>query len=171
MNSCISWTGVRRGALAEGGKPLKIIFLDIDGVMKPARSYWLKPHKPDGNFDPLAVAAINAICEKTGAGNVFNSTWNRSGSDRLCEISANEGITAPVMGVTAFPDLCDRLEAIKAWMTANGPVEAWCAMDDETMADTRCIKVNYDNGFSTQDFSNAVRLLGRLEVGEPTTTS
>jgi hypothetical protein len=140
---------------------LKVIFLDIDGVLKPARAYWLKPHKPDGNFDPLAVAAINLIHERTGAAIVFNTTWNQSGHTRLCEIAANEGIAAPVIGVTGFPELGDRLDAIKAWIAENGPVEAWCALDDETMADDRCIKVNSEFGISTRDFSNSVRLLGK----------
>ena len=80
---------------------------------------------------------------------------------RLCEIAANEGITAPVIGMTAFPGLSDRLEAIRAWIVGNGPVEAWCALDDETMADDRCIKVNFEFGVSTQNYSNAARLLGR----------
>jgi hypothetical protein len=38
MNSCTSWTGAWHGALAEGHKPMKIIFLVIDGVMKPMRA-------------------------------------------------------------------------------------------------------------------------------------
>ena len=145
--------------------PLKVIFLDIDGVLKPARAYWLKPHKEEGNFDPLGVAGINLIHERTGAAIVFNTTWNRAGYTRLCEIAANEGITAPVMGVTSFPDLGDRLDAIRAWIAENGPVAAWCALDDETMSDERCIKVNYDSGISTQDFSNAVRLIRRWGSG------
>jgi hypothetical protein len=140
---------------------MRVLFLDIDGVMKPARAYWLKPHKPDGNFDPLAVAAINLIHERAGAAIVFNTTWNSSGYARLCEIATHEGITAPIIGVTAFPGLSDRLEAIKAWMAENGPVEAWCALDDETMANDHCIKVNFEFGVSTQDYSNAVRLLGK----------
>ena len=144
---------------------MKVLFLDIDGVLKPARAYWLKPLKPDGNFDPLAVAALNLIHERTGAVIVFNTTWNQSGHIRLCEIAANEGITAPVVGVTGFPDLGDRLDAIKAWIADNGPLVAWCALDDETMADDRCIKVNFEFGVSTQDFSNAVRLLGGAADG------
>jgi hypothetical protein len=139
---------------------MKILFLDIDGVMKPARSYWMKPHKPDGGFDPLAVAGINLIHQRTGAVIVFNTTWNSSGYTRLSEIADEEGITAPVIGVTAFPGLDDRLDAIKAWIAENGSVAAWCALDDETMADDRCIKVNFEFGVSTQDYSNAVRLLG-----------
>jgi hypothetical protein len=79
---------------------------------------------------------------------------------RLCEIANHEGITAPVIGVTAFPGLGDRLDAIKAWIAENGPVVAWCALDDETMADDRCIKVIFEFGVSTRDLSNAVRLLG-----------
>jgi hypothetical protein len=139
---------------------MKVLFLDIDGVLKPARAYWLQPHKPDGNFDPLSVAAVNTICERTGAVIVFNTMWNQSGYARLSEIAANEGITAPVIGVTAFPDQEDRLDAIWAWAAANGPVAAWCALDDETMVDDRCIKVKPEFGISTQDLSDAIRLLG-----------
>lgn len=54
----------------------KYIFLDIDGVMKPGRSYFCRDRASamNGGFDPLAVAAINRICEKTGAEVVFNTT-------------------------------------------------------------------------------------------------
>jgi hypothetical protein len=153
---------MKTGTMIDRGLPmaLKVIFLDIDGPLKPARAYWLQPHVPDGNFDPLAVAAINLIHEGTRAQVVFNSTWNSSGYERLCRIAAKEGITAPVLGITAFPDLGDRLEAIQAWIVDHGPVVAWCALDDETMTDDRCIKVNHDSGISTRDFSAAVRLLG-----------
>jgi hypothetical protein len=144
---------------------MKVLFLDVDGVLKPARAYWLKPHKPDGGFDPLAVAGINLIHERTGAAIVFNTTWNSSGHARLRRIEASEGITAPVIGMTAFPDLPDRLDAIKAWTAEYGPVAAWCALDDETMADDRCIKVNFEFGVSTRDLSNAVRLLGGAAAG------
>ncbi len=57
---------------------MKIIFLDIDGVMKPGRAYWCEVRRNtiEGGFDPLAVAAINRICGRTGAYVVFNTTWN-----------------------------------------------------------------------------------------------
>jgi hypothetical protein len=141
---------------------MKILFLDIDGVLKPARSYWLKPHKPDGNFDPLGVAAVNSICRETGAHVVFNTQWNTAGYARMTAIARAEGMTMPVMDITNFPGRTkDRDIGIRDWL-AKTPlyIERWCAMDDEAVAVENLVRVDYNNGISSQNYSDAVRLLG-----------
>lgn len=136
----------------------KFIFLDIDGPMKPGRCY-LCPEKGSdgfGGWDPLAVAAINRMCVKTGAKIVFNTTWNRQ---NIKDIAINQGITAPIAGKTKYPNFKSRILAIHDWIHEN-PCDAWVALDDAHMDDHRCILVCSDNGISVENYRLATELLG-----------
>jgi hypothetical protein len=141
---------------------MKYIFLDIDGVMKPGRSYFCKEHSANcfGGFDPLAVAAVNRICEKTGASIVFNTTWN---SQNMVDIAAAEGITAPIAGKTPYPGLHDRLKAIQHWLGDN-PAEAWVALDDCAIDHENAILVQPDDGITCQNYRDACKILGNPDA-------
>lgn len=141
----------------------KYIFLDIDGVMKPGRSYFCeKAGKENYNagFDPLAIACINRLCKKTGAAVVFNTTWNSQDIAAICEA---QGLTAPIAGKTKYPNLHDRLKAINLWLNEN-PKGEWIALDDCPIADERAILVEPDNGISTQNYRDACRMLGNPDA-------
>lgn len=136
----------------------KYLFLDIDGPMKPGRAY-LCPQKAGnhfGGFDPLAVAAVNRICNKTGAQIVFNTTWNRL---NMLAIAEAEGITARIAGKTGYPYAMDRLQAIQHWL-AEHPAEEWVALDDAVIDHERAILIDPENGISAQNYRDACRLLG-----------
>ncbi len=137
----------------------KYVFLDIDGVMKPGRSYFCpkSANSMNSGFDPLAVAAINRLCAKTGAVIVFNTTWNRL---NMVDIANAEGITAPIAGKTRYPELHDRLKAIRLWLEDN-PAAEWVALDDCPIADQRAILIEPENGITTQNYRDACRLLGQ----------
>lgn len=140
----------------------KYIFLDIDGVMKPGRSYFCpeRANAMRGGWDPLAVAAVNRLCEKTGAAIVFNTTWNRM---NMLDIAEAEGITALIAGKTRYPDLHDRLKAINLWLNEN-PKGDWVALDDCPIDHERAIFVEPDNGITTQNYRDACRLLGNPDA-------
>lgn len=55
---------------------LKLLYLDIDGVVLPRRAYLL-PKQPMvvRLFDPCAVSILNEICKETGAKIAIHSTW------------------------------------------------------------------------------------------------
>ena len=55
--------------------PLKVIFLDIDGVLNTARA-----HIAFGSsqWDPVGVAILNRVCKETGAKLVISSVWRGS---------------------------------------------------------------------------------------------
>lgn len=143
----------------------KFIFLDIDGVMKPGRSYFCQARAASrtGGFDPLAVAAINRIYERTGASIVFNTTWNRL---NMVDIAEAEGITAPIAGKTIYPQHLsggDRLRAIQHWL-ADHPAEEWVALDDCKIDHGRAIRVCPENGITTENYRDACRLLGKPDA-------
>jgi HAD domain in Swiss Army Knife RNA repair proteins len=138
----------------------RYIFLDIDGVMKPGRAYFCEKNSEavDAGFDPLAVAAINLLCKKTGAAVVFNTTWNRQ---NIMDIAEAQGLTAPIAGKTKYPYLTDRLMAIRHWLEDNKQQDSeWVALDDCKIDHERAIAVCPENGISTQNYRDACRLLG-----------
>lgn len=139
---------------------MKILFLDIDGVLKPARSYWL-PHRHQGSFDPLGVAAVNKICEKTGALIVTNTVWNRE--DNLTNILREQGITGAFHEHrrTEYPiEANNRWNAIFTWIRGHSKIGQWVALDDAESDHPRIIQVNGQEGISTEDYRNATRILG-----------
>lgn len=145
---------------------MKVIFLDIDGVMKPARCYFDKTlsNNRDGGFDPLALSIINRLCEKTGAGIVFNTTWNHrfNTMDQAIEFGIVNGFTGKILGKTKYPG-CARREAIEDWLTnfAKEPVTEWVALDDcPSIEGENAVLVDGENGISVQNYRDAVALLG-----------
>lgn len=142
----------------------KVIFLDIDGVMKPARSYFDKEaiSNFDGGFDPLAVKIINHLCERTGAEIVFNTVWNRHREPSIEEIAVREGITAKIAGKTKYPDTSVRLTAILDWVDGEENC-LWVALDDVVMGDRRAIAVDSENGISVENYRQATDLLGNYD--------
>lgn len=140
----------------------RLLFLDIDGVIKPGRSYLAQHRDRQGGFDPLGVAAVNRLCERTGASIVFNSSWNCHGLSALRDIAVGQGITAPIAGITRYPfQVDDRLQAIRTYIAenANGLCE-WCALDDALIDHPRAIRVDYENGISLADYRAATNILG-----------
>lgn len=142
----------------------KVLFLDIDGVMKPGRSYWAESlaNDRDGGFDPLAVAAVNRICSKTGACIVFNTTWNLQGPDRMRTIAEQQGIEADIHpdSVTPYPHTSDRLQAIRDWINEHPGITAWAALDDVHLEHDSAITVDGDNGITVENYRRATVLLG-----------
>ena len=89
---------------------MKVIFLDIDGVLNHEQFYRDK----DSNIikildlslhlDPNSVRLLNEICEVTGAKVVLSSTWRRHQSlDKAREIFKNKGFKGEIIDLT--PDL------------------------------------------------------------------
>lgn len=90
---------------------IKIIFLDIDGVLN-SRKYinqCVANNIPaDDVIDPIAVARLNKITDATGAKLVISSTWRlpflwRNDFKGLCALLHSHKVTADIVGVT--PDL------------------------------------------------------------------
>ena len=140
----------------------KYIFLDIDGVMKPGRAYFCEKNCEafDAGFDPLAIAAINRLCKKTGASVVFNTTWNKQ---NIADIAAQQGLTAPIAGKTKYPYYTCRLKAIQDWLIDN-PAEQWVALDDCKIAHGNAILIDAENGISAQNYRDACRILGNPDA-------
>ena len=143
---------------------MKILFLDIDVVMKPGRSYFKDFNKKrNGDFDPLAVECVNRICERSGAQIVFNSVWNRGTDGSILDITRWEGIGSSYIHrdyVTKYPQYTgDRLGAINNWLSSHQGWTHWVALDDAPIDHENAIRVDPMNGISVENYREVMTLL------------
>lgn len=109
---------------------MKIIFLDIDGVLNHEWFYKERFRKryeegaighPYSEIDPESVQNLNQLILNTGAKVVLSSTWRHSGLDYCLDVLKFHGFEGEIIDVT--PDLrsndCLRGNEILRWMKDN----------------------------------------------------
>ena len=141
---------------------MKVIFLDIDGVLVNRRSFFIRRDDLP-TADAGCVEALNNIIRATGARIVISSTWRLEASaDELGRILHQWGVDADVMGVTPVVDNV-KPDEIKAWIRAHPELlETFIIIDD--LADMRdlsdrLVVTNPDLGLTKADVARAVQLL------------
>lgn len=110
---------------------MKIIFLDIDGVMITANS-------SIDRFDPDCVENLKQIMDQTGALLVVSSTYRSLGFERLKEWFEINGITKGLIGLTPLIPYGTRGEEIKQFIGE-------ASLDPSTTIDHFVIIDDHDN--------------------------
>lgn len=156
---------------------MKIVFLDIDGVINTDNSH----HSP-GSYatfpgsmqiylqplDPKAIGNLNRITETTGAKIVISSTWRepfvRYGQfDLLEKYLRAQGVLGEIIGYTpitpeyrglyGYDKVYTRGDEIKLWLEQNKEklqVESYVAIDDdETCGNVDPVKNHWVQTFWT----------------------
>lgn len=115
----------------------KIIFLDIDGVLRTFKSdlEWSKLlNKPvfkdfERRFDPKAVSIINEISHYTRAKIVISSNWRiKLPLDKLKQIFRENGIYVEI--VAKLDVFASRGEEIRYWLD-NNQTNNYVVIDDQ----------------------------------------
>lgn len=137
---------------------MKIIFLDIDGILNTYRTMsTMKEVKTRrfgqlvgfNQFDKDCVARINKITDETGAKIVISSSW-RTGCvrndtvDLLFNHLKKQGVTGEIIDVTPLDKECGyineeypdgsrgyRAFEIQAWLNKRDDVESFVILDDD----------------------------------------
>jgi len=163
---------------------LKVIFLDIDGVLVNRKSL-ADMGGMRAKADPRCVEALNAITDATGAKIVVSSTWRcypppdfETPTDYMRAKMREWGVRGEVIGCT--PDLAkeslacrgiyvgaERGDEIQAWLDRNATVgdevESFVILDDDSdmkhLTD-RLIKATMQHGLLLDDAERAQRMLG-----------
>ena len=113
---------------------MKIIFLDIDGVLTSHRTAIAFGWYPTGlsdlksKIDPVALALLQGICRGSDASVVISSTWRKF--LRREELQVALGL--PIIDVTPVLDGMRRGNEIDAWLTRHPEVTHYCIVDDDT---------------------------------------
>lgn len=112
---------------------MKIIFLDIDGVLGTWESL-SKPWYVWQHLNSKSVEALNFITRNTSAKIVISSTWRLGDEKTFASLIVhlkNEGIEAKIIGRTPMLNRLRGLE-IQKWLDDfDGEVESFVILDDD----------------------------------------
>lgn len=119
---------------------LKILFLDIDGVLN-SRDFFFRMRNiilsANEKIDPLAVARLNKITDATGAKIVISSSWRigyLSNLGGLVEFLKLHNITGEIIDMTPLPNDLNfskpRWKEIRSWLHEHTEVTSFCILDD-----------------------------------------
>ena len=112
---------------------MKIIFLDIDGVLNNSRCWGNRPAIKA--FDKECIIAFNEIIDATKARIVISSSWrNLFTYDSLCDILRKVGVKGAILDVTPTVSIHRHRGAeIKAWLDTKlwPEINSFIILDDE----------------------------------------
>ena len=113
---------------------MKIIFLDIDGVLNSELHVHEMGEAWDGNqIDPKTVIRLNKITDATNARIVVSSSWRVCHSlEELRFILKAAGISAEIIGVTPILR-SDRANEIWEWLDNNKDIDNYVILDDDRL--------------------------------------
>lgn len=133
---------------------MKIIFLDIDGVLN-SEAYALGRGKGGMlGIDPEAVKIFDRIIDETGAKVVLSSSWRYS-EDLIEEVKSNVG---ELLGITPRSRSGFRGNEVYAWLLSNDKLDVKYAIldDDSDFHKTQPLfKTTFKLGL-TEDIANKV---------------
>lgn len=123
---------------------MKVIFLDIDGVLNSHRTFMVwgcgflrktPPHTVEGTkLDPVAIALLKATVIATGAKIVISSTWRRGSTvEDFNDMFKAYGwdTTGIVIGMTPTTDKGFRGDEVDMWLADHPEVENFMIIDDD----------------------------------------
>lgn len=147
---------------------MKVIFLDIDGVLNSERS--VAAYGDESTLDPVACCLLKHLLKKTGAYIVVVSNWRKGLT--LDELrakllkAAGKKIARRTIGKVADANV-SRGDLVDAWMHAEGFTSRYAILDDKadySAAQMRClVKVDPAVGLCVADCEAALILLGVAE--------
>lgn len=146
-------------------RKMKIIFLDIDGVLLNISSRGIEPCA-------YCVKNLNDIVKITGAKIVVSSTWRKGGLEQIRFVLAQWGVTGEVIGITpvlsrvtersGFTRGACRGDEIARWLEQNGPVDSFVILDDDgDMGElrSRLVTTSFYTGLTRLHAAQAIGIL------------
>lgn len=169
---------------------MKIIFLDIDGVVNSTRSFLAGRARLDAykakdedvpyyskltlcTIDSVAVDMINRILVEADAHIVLSSShrmhFRRMDISHVQEYLTRLGfIGERCIDVTPVLDNCPRGLEIKTWLDTRDDVECFVIIDDSSdMLDEQepfFVRTNLEIGLSAEDYRKASKILGKEDT-------
>jgi hypothetical protein len=157
---------------------MKIIFLDIDGVLNHDQWYISKEYQTlyqnednELDIDPKCAERINKICEQTGAKIVISSDWRISWYGTLMRLQRGGINTEYIIDKT--PELLwidipgfdkSRGSEIETWVNFNMDInQNYVIIDDRTdfkpSQQEHFIHINPHCGITDEDMNKAINIL------------
>jgi hypothetical protein len=160
---------------------VKVIFLDIDGVLNSDRSQAAFGHRPWPTaprnwqfFDEAAVRLLARVVEQLDARVVLSSSWRADLKAPEDLAALGERLGLPIIGATPFSvpgpwgdalSCANRGEQIAAWLSAHPKVASWVIVDDvdDMLLEQKERFVHVDGrvGLSVEDAQRMAHILAR----------
>ena len=160
---------------------MKILFLDIDGVLLPGRAYMLpyqtKPIVKE--FDPCAVSMINTVLsdDAVDAKIAIHSSWLRHWTEADGESVRHHMIEQGIEGRHFHDDpeclgsMHWRYDRIDEWLYRHKEIEDFVVLDDEPCSPDwprkdHLILTDFDEGITMNNYRELFRRLRKdTDVG------
>lgn len=159
---------------------MKVIFLDIDGVLNNLTSMYLATlgHHPAGNIammtmDAGCVLLFKHLVVKTGAKFVVTSTWRRNSKENSTEVfnalrwCGFDNAMDHCAGITIRLDNGNRGMEIDHWLKIKshefGEIENYVILDDDSFdihQGNNLVKTVGEIGLTVKDLEKAFEILG-----------
>lgn len=151
---------------------MKVIFLDIDGVLNHQKHYeWLMNTNeptpmqrtyPYTEFSPVSCKLLRDIIDNTDAKLVVSSSWRLDGLVKLNKLFRFFGLPNAI-DVTPCLNTARGIE-IGAWLAAHPEVTNYVILDDDEDMNVEqlpfFIKTNpYEDGLNEEVKNNAIKIL------------
>lgn len=138
---------------------MKIIFLDVDGVLINSNAIKLG----FGKVDRQCVLLLNKLTDVTGAAIVFSSCWRIGRTIEECrELLSNWGVTGSVLDRTINDWGATRGKEIQLWLNAHKEVEIFVIIDDGSdmgLLILNLVQTDFEFGFTDDDYDKALKIL------------
>lgn len=136
-----------------------IIFLDFDGPLLPARTYFMQDSKGQnlmgGKYlDTVAVRMINRLCADTKAKVVISSVWRSFGFDEVTKTlkEAEFNLSNLHSDWRLSLPIGHRSDKIKEWLENHPEVEKYICIDDECIKGHPLCRVTFEDGFLSEHY-------------------
>lgn len=143
---------------------MKVLFLDIDGVLNSTRTavaFGGYPMKLEhmGAFDQAAIRLIQRLCDLCGVQVVLSSAWRLHYPFR----EVGEALGLPIIDCTPYNGR-ERGSEIAEWMAAHPEVEQYAIIDDDADmlgGQLACfVRTNGHEGMTWADYSKLCEIFG-----------
>jgi len=151
-------------------KPLRIIFLDIDGVLNNAGSFKRAQMDP---IDPYAIQLLNDLVKSTDSCIVISSAWRIGNTLHLIQVMmASVGFEFPERIIGATMEISDKTnggiwvaksrgQEIALWLN-QVPVDSFVILDDNDDMNPvmdHLVKTTFDTGLQKEHIEQAKKIL------------
>lgn len=141
---------------------MKVIFLDIDGVLV-TRGSLKKASGLRSPFDPDCVEALNFLVEESKAVIVVTSSWKRIlGLEELKDVFEHHGVIAEMIATT--PNILgSRGDEIERWLTGKDRIESFVILDDDSDMfpyEDNLVRTDSSSGLTLESVNKALKILG-----------
>ena len=137
---------------------MKVLFLDVDGVLNSEAWFAVMPDVGMISVDPKAVARVLRVVRKTSAAIVLSSMWRTSpGAVRYL---TQQGLV--IHDTTPLSFYRPRRHEIQQWLDAHPEVTAYAIIDDDPDAEIpgHFVLTSWERGMTTTHEKALREILG-----------